>query len=98
MSSPSIFGYDFIASKPAVQSDTDDISDGMAVGIHVRGTSGDVKVTYQAPDSSGAEIDDVLYLTQGDYLKIPIKRVWSTGTTATNVVVLYGKIKDKVLN
>lgn len=97
MPSPTPGGFDFIVSKAATQSDTDDITDGVVVGFHVQGTSGDVKVTYADIGSDGTEVDDTLYVLQGEFVKAPIKRIWSNGTTATNIKVLYSKLRTRVM-
>lgn len=94
MPSPTIFGFDFRYSKPAV--DDTDITDGQAVGVHVRGTGGDVGLAFADPDESGAEVTDILYIEQGGYLKVPIKRLISANTTANNVHILYGKLRTRV--
>jgi len=96
-----VFDFDFMFSKAAVPSDSANIEDGQAVGLHVTGTSGFIKVTYASDDPSGTEVDDELYVVQGDYIKVPIKRVWSTvsgSPAATGVKVLYGKLRDAKLN
>lgn len=65
----------------AVQSDSADLVTPVIVFV---GGDGNVKVTTE-----GGE--DVTFngLSAGDFLPVSVKRIWSTGTTATNLVMLW---------
>lgn len=79
-----VFGmvaHDAIAVSP---SDASDLPGGPTnVGLWVGG-AGDVHVTMH----SGAEVTFAA-VPAGTLLRIAAKRVWATGTTATNIVALY---------
>jgi hypothetical protein len=48
------------------------------------GTSGNLKVTML-----GGQVVTYLNLTSGSFLPIQVKKVWATGTTASNILSLY---------
>ena len=65
-------------------SDAADLPDGVTtVGLYVGG-AGDVHVTLQGGS-------DVTFksVPGGTLLRVAARRVWATGTTATNIVALY---------
>ena len=66
-----------------VQSDTVNLSRQPSRGLYV-GVSGDVKITTP-------EDDDVIYvaLAAGVIHPIYAKRIWTTGTGATSILVIY---------
>jgi len=68
------------AADAAVLSDTVDL-DNQGLYLYAGG-SGNIKVTT-ADDSTFTMIDVVV----GVWHKIIVKRVWSTGTTATNILI-----------
>lgn len=77
------------------KSDTDDIVDDPNNSanlykfcyVHVVGASGDVKVTTV----DGTDV--TVYGTQGSVIPLLVRRVWSTGTTAGNLVAFVGRNK-----
>lgn len=75
---------DSVAITP---SDTTDLAQvTRAIHAHGAGSNHDVVVTL-ANDPDGSSI--TLAVSKGDILPIRVKRVWSTGTTATTIVGLY---------
>lgn len=82
--------FDFDYSETITPDDSNDLTDwGRCVGIHNAGDDGLVNVHYHRTDEDGNPIVDDVYLRQGDYLKAPIKRILSTGTTAGEVHALF---------
>ncbi len=69
-----------------VPSDTDDLVD-VARMIRVGGTAGDVKVTTWGTDGTDGSTVVIKNMQLGESLPIWVKRVWSTGTGATNILV-----------
>ena len=69
-------------SLTSLLSDTVDLSRPMRV--QVRGNAGDVKVT---PAGGAAAL--TLTLAAKEFVECQVIRVWSTGTTATNLVGYY---------
>ncbi len=63
--------------------DSSDLSGGATRGVYV-GVSGDVKVTF-ASGSTATYVG----LASGLIHPVSVTRVWSTGTTATNIVACY---------
>lgn len=83
---PSLFSSSTAPAIDAVSvvpSDTVDLSPGVARALYV-GVGGNIQITT----ASGTVIVFVAVVA-GTILPIFIKRVWATGTTATNLVALY---------
>lgn len=53
--------------------------------VHNRDASGDIKVRTL----NGVDI--TVYIPQGQVFPLAVKRIWSTGTTPTNLVAIVGK-------
>ena len=67
-------------------SDSEDLSKPTPRAIYVGGT-GDITVTLAAmADGEGITLKGI---SEGAILKIEAKRIWDTGTTATDIVALY---------
>lgn len=64
------------------KSDTDDLTH-VSLGLFVGG-AGDVKV-----NTKGGETITMVAVPAGSYIPLRVSRVWSTNTTATNIVALY---------
>lgn len=69
-------------AKAVTPDDSNDLPEGPADGLYVGGT-GDVKVTMV----SGDEV--VFSSVPVGFLDLLVKRVWSTGTAATDILALY---------
>mgnify|MGYP006908229297 CR=1 FL=1 len=70
-------------------SDSADLTNGPCKGLYI-GVAGDVKVTpagahKDAPEASGV----VLKAVPVGYLPFAVRRVWATGTAATDIVAVY---------
>lgn len=65
-------------SYSVTPSDSTDLTTGVTEAVLV-GAAGDVKVTY----SSG--LTDTVYLSAGIWHPMDVKRIWSTGTTASSI-------------
>jgi hypothetical protein len=65
----------------AVQSDTVNLVNPVVVYV---GGDGNVKITTE-----GGEATTFVGLSAGDILPVSALRIWSTGTTATNLVMLW---------
>jgi hypothetical protein len=59
------------------------------VGLHVKTTAGLVEVEFWRKDSSGSTISEGVYIALGDYVKMKVRKVKSTGTGAAGIVGLY---------
>ena len=65
-------------------SDSDDLPGGLAkAGLYIGG-AGNVRVTM----ASGADVT-FSGVPAGTVLRVAVRRVWATGTTATDIVALY---------
>ena len=71
------------AISPTLSNTTDFAGGVISTGLYVGG-AGDVKVTM-----AGGEDVTFTGLSAGSVYPIRVKRVWSTGTTATNLLVLW---------
>jgi len=65
----------------ALQSDTVDLKNPVMVYV---GGDGNVKITTQ-----GGEPATFVGLSAGDFLPVSAVRIWSTGTTATNLMMVW---------
>ena len=65
-------------------SDSTDLPNGVAVSLYI-GVTGDVAVTLADGDDG---VSQVFKAHPVGYLLGQVKRVWSTGTTATNILAL----------
>lgn len=70
-----------ISSVSVTPNDSVDIAHTRAILV---GVAGDVKVTYTHL-SGGADVEDTIYLQAGIWHPMFVRRVWSTGTTATGI-------------
>lgn len=73
-------------AKPVTPSDTVDLP---MIGTLYVGVSGDVAVTLDGDSTINATKPSVVFKDHPvGYLPCIVKRVWATGTTATNLIVL----------
>lgn len=79
------------ASDPArfaaavTPSDSTDLPNGVAVAFYV-GVTGDVAVTFADMDDGTSVVVKAAPVGDRPY---QVKRIWATGTTATNILALY---------
>jgi len=76
----------YSAAKVIAPSDTNDLPNGSTGGIYVGG-AGDMVVTFVT--MKDGESITLKGLQAGEIYPFRVKRIWATGTTATDVVVLY---------
>jgi hypothetical protein len=74
-----------------ITDDAANVNDYTFVYVHCSGTAGLVYVTpVDAPDDT-TTYDVPIYLAQGQTSSLMVKKVWSTGTTATGLVAFVGR-------
>lgn len=69
--------------KAVTPSNTEDLPDGVAAAVYV-GVSGDLKV-----DTQKGETVTLTALAAGVFHPIPVRRIYATGTSATDIVAGY---------
>lgn len=69
------------ANIPSVSTQDGSGNNGCAMYV---GTGGDVKVT-----TAGGDVVTFFNLQDGSFVPVQVIRVWSTGTTASNIVALW---------
>lgn len=77
---------DFTDWSDVVPHDTNDITPGRIRAIHVGGSAGTVTIR------SGFGNESTLYFALGDTIGVRATRVLATGTTATGIVALRGRV------
>lgn len=74
-----------------ITSDAANVNDYPIIYVHCSGNAGLVYVTpADAPDLT-TSYDVPMYIAQGQTLPLLVKKVWSTGTTATGLTALVGR-------
>lgn len=92
---PSLQATDAFAITPNdsgdITGDAANVNDYPTIYVHCGGSAGVVTVSpADAPDLTNT-YDVALYIAQGQTLPLIVKKVWSTGTTATGLVALVGR-------
>jgi hypothetical protein len=94
---PSLQASDAFIITPSdtgdITGDAGNVNDYPFIYVHCSGNAGLVYVSpVDAPDLT-TTYDVPLYLAQGATAPLQVKKVWSTGTTATGLTALVGKNK-----
>jgi hypothetical protein len=97
---PSSRDFEWDYAKAITPNDSTDLTKPWPIGLHVSATGGVVKVDFaRAQDDGDGTISTVTaspYIEQGDYVKMKVRRVYSTGTAAGTILGLYRSTKSSV--